>query len=346
LIEVGEVLSAKKRRWIEDVLVLYVNWLARQYASSTVGSYLAHVKAKLFAWMGYVSLESLGISFARVNLAVKILKKRKPVRKRKARGFTYVMMKIVSKVLAPEWRAEAGNGLAYPWDFSFRRKTVWALLTVAFQAVMRLNELAEADVATFANRDPIMLAGVVFMDKHGEEVEHPEDLEDPSRQLIVRAVVEMPPSKADPSARNPPLQLPMVVGRNRSLLCPCAQIWELIAMINNPPPVEAEKGKGKRMSKADRLAFTPLFRLNSRTVRPITMSNVMQTVRVFCAESSLTSVGLGTKAWRIGGTCRLQDVGASVPQIAAMGRWASNAHYLYARVNEADAAQLARQMLG
>ena len=182
----------------------------------------------------------------------------------------------------------------------------------------------------------------------------------------------MPPSKADPEAKNPDLQLPMVYEANKKVLCPCLQLWELIAMSNAPKGAswqQANKSARRglvsdeaaswkkaqsdkqsdwkhRVSEAERKAFTPLFRMNSRSIAPISMTQVMATVKSFCIEARLDPKGLGTKAWRIGGMCRLQDLGASVPQIAAMGRWSSDALFLYARVNEKESSMWARKMLG
>ena len=308
LISPGVTPSADTARWMETTLLVYVSWLARSYISSTVSSYVAHVKASLARWLGYVILSTLGLSWDRVNLAVAILRRTRPVPLRTKRPFLYTMLVRVATQLHQRGRH----------TLKFLDKVIWTAMVLCFNQLLRGNEVAQAATLTFANRDPMTVTDVTYRGTTGVLNGPSTPAEAQARKSYLRsATVIMPPSKADPEGRNLPLYLPAASGGVAEWLAPATQLFLL---------------EGDRLSaKGPSSRYTLLFPAGHTSVAPLTTAALLRGVHRMCKSAGIDPANLGTHCFRIGGVGRLQDLGASVPQIMALGRWCSDAYVLYSR---------------
>jgi hypothetical protein len=97
--------------------------------------------------------------------------------------------------------------------------------------------------------------------------------------------------------------------------------------------------------------LTPLLRDKREGVqRQITRAEFIRDFKMVCRAADLQYPQWGTHAFRVGGMNALQDAGASVPEIMALGHWRSDAWMTYssqaqqtasARVGETDPTRAA-----
>ena len=97
-------------------------------------------------------------------------------------------------------------------------------------------------------------------------------------------------------------------------------------------------------------ASTPLFRDTragvGRRVR-VTQSKFRSIFKKLCrmAQPEIQFSGFGIHAFRVGGMNRLMDLGATAPQICALGRWESDCWLLYARRHRSVLVELTERMV-
>ena len=129
----------------------------------------------------------------------------------------------------------------------------------------------------------------------------------------------MPPSKCDPEANNLPLYLTGAVGGIQEWLSPATQIFLLQGDCPTVSDAEAQ--------------YCVLFPKSRKSVQPISAANMLKVAKAMCSKASIDPDNLGTHAFRVGGMNHLQEYGATIAQIMAIGRWSSDAWKLYSRRN-------------
>ena len=87
-----------------------------------------------------------------------------------------------------------------------------------------------------------------------------------------------------------------------------------------------------------------------RTVRvgpsgQMTRAAFLHDFKVVCREAGLRYEQWGTHAFRVGGMNELQDAGAGVAEIMAIGHWRSDAWLLYSRRNRPRLMQWSRRII-
>jgi hypothetical protein len=301
----------------EQVLLCFIAWLARTYASSTVAQYFGHVKALAAKQIGKVSLEKAGIRFDRADLAIRILKVRRPTVSKPKAPFTLTHLKRLWKV------TKAGHEKG-----RFEDMALWAVCTLSFQQLLRLNEVVDTGRKSAAAKDPFRAGWVVFKTGTGASVTRPTSRSEARRResAVSSASLRMVPSKADQAGKNPPLQLPSI-GGSEPHLSPCWALWHLQAAFprhGSAPMIPDAPGSSSQM----------------------TVQSFRKAFRAACRRANIQYRQFGLSAFRVGGSSRLQEIGAGEAEIQAAGRWSSEAWRSYVRRCSAKGASWAAKMLG
>ena len=97
-------------------------------------------------------------------------------------------------------------------------------------------------------------------------------------------------------------------------------------------------------------ARTPLFRdtrAGMGQFQRVTQSKFRSVFKKLCraALPEIQFSGFGIHAYRVGGMNRLMDLGATAPQICALGRWESDCWLLYARRHRSVLVELTGRMV-
>jgi hypothetical protein len=311
LFPVGTKPRRKVRHGVENTLIMCVCWLARSYKSSTVTTYIGHVKALLGQWHGHEVLEDLGFTWSRLHKALRILRTTRPVSTREKRPFTFHMMLNIARY----WKAKGRAAM------SFTQKCMWTAMVLCFNQLLRGNEVAQSSTFSFANRIPMVHAHIKHYGSDGRVICSPVSSADAMARvhMLSSSKLEMPPSKCDPEANNLPLYLIAAVGGVEEWLSPATQIFLL-------------QGESPVVDRAE-AQYCVLFPASKKAVQPITATNLLKVAKSMCSKASIDPSNLGTHAFRVGGMNHLQESGATIAQIMAIGRWSSDAWKLYSRRN-------------
>ena len=313
--------SPAKVREAEHRLLLFAAYLSRDYTPGTVQDYISHVKARHFFWLGFQDFAGFGIVFTRISIFMKILRKQSPRQLRHKIPFTKHLM------------ARVWGAIRFDFDRQvFGAMVFWAVSTMAFQQLMRLNELVTMTVETLANENPIMTSHVTFFNGQGAALDAPASVKDAISRigLVAYAIVIAPPSKADPTGRNDPFHLPMCLG-NSQVLAPCWSLWFFLAAF--PIPLVARQS-------------TPLFRATPKAFSPQIKHYAFDvSFKAACRSAGIRYEGFGKHRYRVGGLNALQDAGCSVAQIMAAGHWRSDAWMVYSRRNRVSLMHYSNMML-
>jgi hypothetical protein len=148
-----------------------------------------------------------------------------------------------------------------------------------------------------------------------------------------RIECRMPPSKSDPIQR-----------AGNELIFPCKMepddidgAMENIAHFMNKYPVDLELHR-----------LTPLLLLRDKregVQRQIRRHEFIRDFKMVCRTASMRYERWGTHAFRVDGMHAMQDAGASVPEIMALGHWRSDTWLLYSRRNRPRLQAWAKQIL-
>lgn len=313
--------SNAKAREAEHRLLMFAAYLSKSYTPGTVGEYVSHVKARHFFWLHFHDFAEYGVMFSRIKVFLRILRNRNPRQLRKKLPFT-------KPLLAKTWQAIRHDFVS----LKFGAMVFWAVSTMAFQQLMRLNELVTMRVKTQANLYPIMIAHLTFFDRQGMQIEFPASLSDAQSRLarLAYAVVLAPPSKADPTASNDPFYLPMSVGSAMSL-APCWVLWMFMAAYPVRPMARAA---------------TPLFRTAPQAYAGQVQEYGFDVAfKAACRAANIRYEGFGKHRYRVGGLNALQDAGCSVAQVMAAGHWKSDAWLVYSRRQRISLMHYSNMML-
>ena len=322
-------------------LLVFAHWLGRDYAYSTVVRYVGDVKAWQRQCTG-IPLEALGVTFFRLPLLFRVLKREKPPKTHDKRPWEYeyfvrIARKTTGALVADFGRCEEGYELC----------TVWVMMLLAFEQLLRLSELVTTQVASIAQRNPLMMADRRYIDTKGRTVSFDHagrPMMPADGATIDRCIMRMPPSKTD------------VVGTVDGLILPFPKNWR-------PDSKGAFTAAGPAMWRRDSQfpvpkefwASTHLFGMRQWSRRGgestlMTQTKFVSTRNKMCrkgmASPEIRYERLGIHAFRVGGCNRLMDLGASGPQICAAGRWAGDCWILYARRQRAVLTELTLRMAG
>jgi hypothetical protein len=317
----GDPRSAAAVESAEHDLLCFIAWLARSYASTTVAQYYSHVKALAAKQIGALTLGSADVAFERADMAVKILKiRRPPVSKPKA-AFTITHLRRL-------WAAARRGFLAH----NFPTMAMWAVCTLAFQQLLRLNEVVDTGRKSTASYKPFRVSSIAFKAANGDAVPRPVSAADAQARevAVVGASLKMVPSKADQAGKNPPLQLPMGQGQARQL-SPCWVLWHLM---------------GAFPTRGNGFTNRPLIRVAPESTEMITAAAFRRAFRAACRSARIQYSQFGMSAFRVGGASRLQEVGAGEAEIQSAGRWSSEAWRTYVRRSSSKGSSWSTRMLG
>jgi hypothetical protein len=306
---------------VEHDLLCFIAWLARSFASTTVAQYYSHVKALAAKQIGMLTLTSAEISFERADMAVKILKIRRPPVSKPKVAFTIVHLRRL-------WAATKSRF----FDGDFEAMAMWAASTLAFQQLLRLNEVVDTGRKSAASSKPFLIGSITFRNANGSTIPRPTSAADAlaRESTVAGASLKMVPSKADQAGKNPPLQLPIGQGQAKSL-SPCWALWRLMGSFPVSGPGFTRK---------------PLISNGLRSAGMITIATFMRAFKAACRRARIQYSQFGLSAFRVGGASRLQEVGAGEAEIQSAGRWSSEAWRTYVRRSTSKGHKWATRMLG
>jgi len=311
----------------ETKMLVFGRWLGRSYIGDTVVKYVGDVRRAQHVWIG-MPLEALGVSFHRLPTLLKVLRKERPGGKRDKTPW------LCSNFGSIRRGAGMGSGQGrFTGDPKQRqeREAVFTVMLVAFEQLLRLNEVVNTGKNTAASRDPLFLSDLTFVDAGGIQVPWHE-YSDPAM-----AVLRMPPSKTDQQGvKFDALRMPFPAGWRKGVGPNAAgpALWRYVLGRNIP---EQERG------------VKPLFEVPGVRGQPgksLTHTIFTRVFRELCqlAKPAIDHAVFGLHCFRVGGMNRLLDIGATAPQICALGRWSSDCWKLYARRQRAALAGLTESM--
>jgi hypothetical protein len=323
----------------EQKLLVFAHWLGRDYAYSTVVRYVGDVKAWQRLQMG-IPLQALGVAFFRLPLLFKVLKREKPpsTHDKKPWEFEYF------------GRIIAGTPGARVADFGadavgFQRCTVWVMMLLAFEQLMRMSELVTTQKPSIAERNPLKMGDRRYIDSKEREVRFDaagRPVMPTDGAYIAFCVMRMPPSKTD------------VVGVVDGLILPFPSRW-------TPRSRGCPTAAGPALWRRDCQFPVPVkhrwevpmfgmqqWRVGKEKVLQFSQNKFVTVRKQLCRANMATPEirydKLGLHAFRVGGVNRLMDLGATGPQICAAGRWAGDCWILYARRQRAVLIELTQKM--
>ena len=323
----------------ETKIMCFARYLVRDYKSSTVIKYCYDVQSAHLTWLG-APLKSLGAVFFRLPLLYRWVKRQSPSSVR------------VKKPWEAAWFFQVCSGwlgdrtLFGAMSADYEKAAAYTIMVLAFGQLMRASELTRTPVASVSEYGTLTVSDAIavrrdgslctlagrFWQRYGADGA-------PDFSEFTEVQLRMPPSKKDPTGRNSALRLAVNADqdsrvRHRSdgfvlLSFAAAHLAQVPVRIRT---------------------LVPLFRgeavLPPRAMPVMKSTRFLTLVKAFCREASpsIWYTGLGLHCFRVGGCNRLIELGATVAQIMALGRWASQCWELYARRNSESLFLLSREM--
>jgi hypothetical protein len=220
-------------------------------------------------------------------------------------------------------------------DVPFWLDRITLAVSVAMTGILRSSEIVDNKHKANANRAPIVLSDLRFWRvTRGEEVEVEVLMEGmPSMDAcsIDYATSRMPPSKSDPIQR---VGNELLFPRKLEASDPDGALENIVNFMVDYPVHKSLH------------SVTPLIR--SRRLgaqRQIRRNEFISDFRRVCRLAGLQYSQWGTHAFRVGGMNALQDAGASVTEIMALGHWRSDAWLMYSRRNKPQLREWSKQIL-
>jgi hypothetical protein len=298
----------------------------KRLAGGTISGYVGHVKSMHAKVARGRAFKDVVDSTARLASLYKVLRVARPSGVRLKIAFTAAHFRVFSRAV------DALKERTTSADTRFLLDRVRVAVSTMLTCVLRSSELVDNTSQAAANRAPIMVSDVKFMTGEGSTaVVMPRRPDGTLAAGSSFATSRMPPSKADPVQR---------VGNE--LFMPSKEpgeelngAKECIENFLNDYPVALHYQ-----------SLVPLL----RTVRigpsgQMTRAAFLHDFKVVCREAGLRYSQWGTHAFRVGGMNELQDAGAGVAEIMAIGHWRSDAWLLYSRRNRAKLMQWSRRII-
>jgi hypothetical protein len=330
-------LSYDLKSQIEYKLLMFMAYLGRVrkpkvLKGRVIAGYCGHVKsmhAKVACGRAFADVCE---ATARLTTMGKVLQAWRPSDTRMKVAFNVAHFKIFSRTVDA---MKEGSTL----DVRFLLDRVRMAVAVMLTAVLRSSEICDNKDCAAANRSPIWLADVVFKNTVAdEEVVSARRMDGTIAAGSSFATSKMPPSKMDRVQRvGNDLYFPgMLPESNVKGAKECIEDF-----VNDYPVMKHLQ------------PVVPLFRtVRQGAASQMTRSMFLHDFKIVCrAAKAHTGTELwysqwGTHAFRVGGMNALQDAGASVAQIMALGHWKSDAWLLYSRRNRPQLMYWSRQILG
>ena len=314
-------------------LLLFCVWLHNSgYAAATCSGYVGSVDS----WHGKITglpAQAVGVVFYRLPMLFRTLKKLNPAKLRDKRPWEF----SYSLAVLEGWKQNGELSFAGDKD-PYLMMVAWEVIKLAFEQLMRLAELVTTKPASVSMRNPLKWCDVTYEDAQGEVLGY--DEEGRPMGCPVRARLREPPSK--------------MRGGGGVLTLPFPRGWypgmETLAsgpglfMMQTQHPVPREQAKkvplfGMTEWSPDRRFVVQISQQKFMTAMHRLCNGAVPVVRYDSKEGKL-----GLHAWRVGGTNRLIDLGASAPQVCAAGRWMGDCWVLYARRQRAVLEELTVRM--
>ena len=360
-------LNKEAQERVETQLLLFVICLCRVSSpkpllGSTIDGYVGHVKALHVRMTGGMAFQDVLTSSQRLkSLKRKVMSARPSTSRTKVafEALHYVQFEAARRKDKRRW-LEARDGPKAPpkkrkrsnpkkkpktataiaraeaaADVPFMLDRITMGVSVAMTGVLRSSEIVDNKLKAHANRAPIMLSDLHFWRMiRGVEVEIEvlaEGFPDGDAGYIDYATSRMPPSKSDPIQR---VGNELIFPRKLERSDPDGAMENIVNfMIDYPIP--------KNMH-----SLTPLMRSRRQGAqRQIQRNEFINDFRRVCKIAGLQYSQWGTHAFRVGGMNALQDAGASVAEIMALGHWRSDAWMLYSRRNRPRLREWSKQIL-
>lgn len=317
-----EVPALKEVLLAERKLLLFARWLHRDLASSTAISYVGAVLKMHQRWLG-VPLASLSVTFSRLPMLFRILKTEKPGATRVKRPWEFSHFTRWANAYEGAGR-DPRRGYFGPGIEGFQLATVDLTAKLAFEHLLRLNEAVKTTGTTAADKAPWLVSDVVFQDRWGEELGWDEQGRPEGVPVLMQ--LRMPPSKADPlGVLNEVLQSPFPSGWENGLHFTAAgpAMWRYMRRYPVPRKVATRVSLLRQKLPANSARLTAM--VFTRVFKAMCVKATIRWQKMGAVPA------YGIHCFRVGGVNRLMELGASAPQICAMGRWASDCWLLYAR---------------
>ena len=318
----GEYPAAEEARLAEWRLLVFGTWLFKAgYASGTVVNYIGAVK-KWHQQATGLPEAALGIVFYRLPTLFRVIKKLNPAKQRDKTPWEFGDFESVQE----GWRSECRQRMSFQLQprspaREYRLAVAWEVMKTAFQLLLRLAEVVTTVPPSVAMRDPLKWIDVIFEDAQGNPLEYDEK----GRPVgcPVKARLREPPSKTRGGGGVMVLPFPNGWQSDRFTLAAGPGLFRF----QREYPVPREHARS-----------IPLFGMSQFTVLrpfvvPLSQQAFVTSMRALCrgAEPTVRYAKFGLHAWRVGGTNRLIDIGATAPQVCAAGRWMGDCWVLYAR---------------
>jgi hypothetical protein len=324
-------LSFEAKERVEMVMLVFTAFLGRvdkpkRLLGDTIRNYVGHVKAMHVKIARGRAFKDVIDCTSRLQSLYKVLRSARPSGLRIKVGFSAAHFRVFSAAVDTLKSRTACENTRFLLDRI--RVAVATLLT----CVLRASEVVDNPQSAAANRAPILVADVKFMSGTGKQaVEMPRSQDGRVPPGATFAVSRMPPHKGDCVQRvGNELYFPgKYVGAEVNGAKECIENF-----LNDYPVA---------------LHFQPLVPL-LRSVRlgpagQMTRAMFLHDFKLVCREAGLRYSQWGTHAFRVGGMNELQDAGAGVAEIMAIGHWRSDAWLLYSRRNRAKLMNWSGQIL-
>jgi hypothetical protein len=324
-------LSHEMKERVEMVLLVFTAFLGRvnkpkQLMGRSISGYVGHAKSMHAQVARGKAFKDVVDSTARLSSLYKVLRAARPSGLRLKVGFTAAHFRVFSAAV------DKLKKLASSADTLFFLDRVRVAVSTLLTCVLRSSELVDNVSQAAANRAPIMVADMKFMSGEGNSavaLARNQDGTVPSGSGY--ATSRMPPSKADPVQRvGNELFFP---GKDPGEELDGAKECVENFLNDYPVPLPLQ-------------SLVPLLR--SARVGPtgqMTRSAFLHDFKIVCRAAGLRYEQWGTHAFRVGGMNELQDAGAGVAEIMAIGHWRSGAWLLYSRRNRPRLMQWSRRAI-
>ena len=348
--------SPKERDDAELKVLVYLHLLRHCYKYATVVSYFSDLKNLQRRYSHGLALAQLNQTLSRCKLLLSVYRKEMPTLTQQKRPWSPEYFHHIKKGM--RWDVGGAASLA---GIKHRHRVVWTVMVFMFEHLLRLGEVVDTRVARQAARRPWSLSNVSFW-VGARKVRWSEGGEpDPAdRFLCTHALVEVQPSKTDAAGE-----------KFDPLVCPFPSEGDLLAACGGAVGVA---GAGWMFATGpllwDMLTLDPVQRAFAETVplfrseaagpptfvHQLTQNEFVVVFHLLCRSASprvpvfLLGKRLGGHCMRVAGCNFAAATGASVLDIANLGRWGAFAFraaggYDYMRTNRSGMHSLSMKMV-
>lgn len=306
---------------------MYLQFLRTGYAFRTIRAYFNDLKVLQQRWARGISLHVLHQTFDRCRLLLQVYAKDMPIRKELKRPWRPEYFHQVLRGMG--WGPISGGTKG--WG-TFRQRSVWTVMVLMHEHLLRLGEVAAHTVPRQTMRRPWTHANVHFWVEERAVAWTEWGAPDPAdRVACTHATLDPVPNKTDP------------LGEYGEFVCPCPSYRDIAAK-------EKDQGRARfdpRLLSAGTLLWdlmtrnpvprvfascTPLFRMTAvlppKLAAPLTQTAWANELKKLCRDARpqipliLDGKTLGGHCMRVAGCNFAKSLNATMLQLADKGRWA------------------------